>query len=236
MLTYARLPDNVSYSEGALLEPLSVVMHGIKSAGLSLGRGAVICGAGPIGLIALAAARASGAHPLVITDLEPSRLEFAKKFVPTALTYQVRKDLDAQGNANEIRKLFGVGLEGDVVGEYAAPGTILECTGVESSIVTAAFTARRGGTVMVIGVGRDVMNNLPFMHLSLAEIDLRFINRYRDTWPAGLQCLGGGILDLKALVSHTYPLEKALDALHTCSDLSNGSIKVQILDEIDATI
>jgi L-iditol 2-dehydrogenase len=47
---------------------------------------------------------------------------------------------------------------------------VLECTGVENSIVTAAYTARRGGTVMVIGVGREIMNNLPFMHLSLGEV------------------------------------------------------------------
>ncbi|KAF2822582.1 sorbitol dehydrogenase-like protein [Ophiobolus disseminans] len=224
-----KLPSNVSFAEGALLEPLSVVMHGIKSAGLSLGRGAVICGAGPIGLLALAAARASGAHPLVITDLEPKRLDFAKKFVPTVVTYQVDRNLEAEANAKKIRALFDF----ENVGEYGAPETVLECTGVESSVVTAAHTARRGGTVMVIGVGKEIMNNLPFMHLSLAEIDLKFINRYRDTWPAGLQCLAGGILDLKPLVSHTFPLEKALDALHTCGDLSNGSIKVQIVDDRD---
>lgn len=161
-----KLPDNVTYTEGALLEPLSVVMHGIKSAGLSLGRGVVICGAGPIGLIALAAARASGAHPLVITDLEPRRLEFAKKFVPSCQTYLVDKNLDAQANSKRIRQLFGI----EMVGEYGAPETVLECTGVESSVVTACYTARRGGTVMVIGVGREIMNNLPFMHLSLAEV------------------------------------------------------------------
>jgi L-iditol 2-dehydrogenase len=45
--------------------------------------------------------------------------------------------------------------------------------------------------------------------------------------------LAGGILDLKPLVSHTYPLEHALDAMHTCGDLTNGSIKVQIIDEIE---
>ncbi|KAG9200077.1 hypothetical protein G6514_007674 [Epicoccum nigrum] len=157
-------------------------MHGVQSAGLSLGRGAVVCGAGPIGLIALAAARASGAHPIVITDLEPKRLAFAKKFVPSALTYQVDRNLDAESNSKAIRKLFNF----ECVGEYGAP-----------------------------------------------EIDLKFINRYRDTWPAGLQCLGGGILDLRPLVSHTFPLEKALDALHTCGDLSNGSIKVQIVDEVE---
>lgn len=222
-----RLPDKVSFAEGALLEPLSVVLQGIRTAGLGLGQGAVICGAGPIGLIALAAARASGAHPLVITDLEPRRLEFARSFVPTCTTYQVDRALDAEGNARAIRALFG----GE---EYFCPRTILECTGVESSICTAAFTVRRGGRVMVIGVGRPVMNNLPFMHMSLAEIDVKFINRYRDTWPSGIACLAGGILDLKHLVSHTFPLEHALEALELCSDLSKGSIKVQIVDEVDA--
>ena len=158
-----RLPDNVSFAEGALLEPLSVVMNGIRSAGLSLGRGVVVCGAGPIGLIALAAARASGAHPVVITDIDPGRLAFARKFVPSCMTYQVNPQLDAEGNGRAIKALFGSE-------EYFAPETVLECTGVESSICTATFTARRGGTVMVIGVGKPTINNIPFMHISLAEV------------------------------------------------------------------
>jgi L-iditol 2-dehydrogenase len=156
-----KLPD----AKGALLEPLSVVMHGVKSAGLSLGRGVVVCGAGPIGLVALAAARASGAHPIVITDLEPSRLAFAKEFVPSCIVYEVDRTKDAQGNAKAIRALFGST-------EYFAPETILECTGVESSVCTAAYTVRRGGTVMVIGVGKAIMNNLPFMHISLSEVSV----------------------------------------------------------------
>ncbi|KAH8646873.1 canditate alcohol dehydrogenase [Xylariales sp. PMI_506] len=226
-----KIPDNVSYAEAALLEPTSVVLHGVRTGGLSLGRGALICGAGPIGLIALAAARASGAHPIVITDLEPRRLAFAREFVPSCTTYQIDTKLDAEGNAREIRKLFGA--END---EYRAPPTVLECTGVESSVCTAAFAVRRGGVVCVIGVGKSIMNNLPFMHISLAEIDLRFINRYRDTWPAGLACFAGGILDLKKLVTHEYSLENSLDAMDLCSDLSRGSIKVQIVDDVDAQI
>lgn len=140
-----------------------MVMHGIRSAGLSLGRGVVICGAGPIGLIALAAARASGAHPLVITDIEPRRLAFAKEFVTSCVTYQVNTQLDAEGNGRAIQKLSGSD-------EYFAPETVLECTGVETSVCTAAYAVRRGGTVMVIGVGRAIMNNLPFMHIPLAEV------------------------------------------------------------------
>lgn len=68
------------------------------------------------------------------------------------------------------------------------------------------------------------------------QIDLRFINRYRDTWPAGIACLSGGVLDLKKLVSHTFPLEKALEAFEMCADLSRGSIKTQVVDEVDAFV
>lgn len=79
MLTRSRIPDNLTYSEGALLEPLSVILHGIHGANVRLGRPVLVCGAGPIGLVALAAARASGAHPLVITDINADRLKFASK-------------------------------------------------------------------------------------------------------------------------------------------------------------
>lgn len=158
-----RIPDNVSFAEGALAEPLSVVLHGIERAGLSLGRPALICGAGPIDLIALAAARASGSHPLVITDIEPRRLEFARKFVPNCIPYLINSSLSTEDNASLIRELFGSS-------EYEDPRTVLECTGVESSICTACYTVRRGGTVMVIGVGKPILNNLPFMHISLAEV------------------------------------------------------------------
>lgn len=239
------LPDNLSFSEGALLEPLSVVLHGMRRAQMFLGCGVAICGAGPIGLIALAAARASGASPLLITDVEPRRLEFAKRFVPSCLTYQVCLSLSSEENAQRIRRLFG-GSD-----EHSAPRTVFECTGVESSVCTAAYIVRRGGTVVVIGVGKPTMNNLPFMHISLAEvsgtrnssmlsltrilgqIDLLFTNRYCDTWPAGIECLSSGILDLRPLVTATFPLEKALDALHSCADIGQGNIKIHIVDETE---
>lgn len=68
------------------------------------------------------------------------------------------------------------------------------------------------------------------------QIDLRFINRYRDTWPPAIQCMSGGILDLKRLVTHTFPLEQAESALHLCSNPKNPSIKVLVVDEVEATL
>ncbi|CAF9923948.1 MAG: hypothetical protein GOMPHAMPRED_003496 [Gomphillus americanus] len=249
-----KIPDTISYTQAALLEPLSVILHAINQSKLSVGKGVSIHGAGPIGLVALVAARASGAYPISITDIEPGRLEFAKKLVPTVFTYQSQRDAIPEENAINIRKLFGAGVPSQVAvteNEYSAPITCLECTGIESSVATAAYTCRRGGSVMVIGVGKSTMNNVPFMHFSLSEvrcpvvciisthyaqIDLKFINRYRDTWPAGIQAMKGGIINLDALVTHTFPLEQADEALTLASDPSKGSIKVHVVDDVDVQI
>lgn len=97
--------------------------------------------------------------------MEPSRLAFAKNMVPSCQTYQVDIKKSAQENGTAVRSLFGET-------EYAMPRVALECTGVESSVCSAAYTVRRGGTLMVVGVGKSIMNNLPFMHISLAEVRL----------------------------------------------------------------
>ena len=240
-----KMPDTMTFAQGALLEPLSVILHAIRQCkgSIAIGKPVLICGAGPIGLIALAAARASGAWPLVITDVEESRLEFARSFVPGVQTYHVQLSKTPLESSEEIRQLFGCAGGRDVdkgipdQNEYNAPTTVLECTGIESSVITAAYSCQRAGVVMVVGVGRSIMNNLPFMHLSLAEIELKFINRYSDTWPAGINALADGrVMNLDALVTHTFPLERAVEAMELCADRSKGSIKVQILDDLDITL
>ena len=98
----------------------------------------------------------------------PKRLEFAKTIVPSVMTYQVDLKKSNEENGKAVRKLFGET-------EYVQPRVVLECTGVESSVCSAAYTVRRGGVLMVVGVGKSVMNNLPFMHISLAEVCIREI-------------------------------------------------------------
>ena len=74
-----KLPDGMSYEDGALLEPLSVALAAVERAGLRLGNVTLICGAGPIGLATLLCAQAAGAEPIVITDIDAGRLAFAKE-------------------------------------------------------------------------------------------------------------------------------------------------------------
>lgn len=79
----------------------------------------------------------------------------------------------------------------------------------------------------MIGVGKE-FQNLPFMHLSVNEIDLKFQHRYNNTWPKAIRLVSAGLIDLKPLVTHRFQLEDAVEAFEVASDISRGSIKVQI--------
>ena len=208
---------DMSYENGSLLEPLSVALAGVQRAGITLGDPVLVCGAGPIGLVTLACARAAGACPLVITDIDQGRLDFAQKFIPGTKTLLITRGMTAEETAAKIVEL-SAGNE---------PALALECTGVESSIASAIQAVKFGGKVFVIGVGRDEIK-IPFMRLSTREVDLQFQYRYANTWPRAIRLLQSGLIDLSSLVTHRFDLEDAVSAFKTAADPKTGAIKVQI--------
>jgi len=111
------------------LEPLSVALAAVTRAELRLGMSTLICGAGPIGLVTLLCAAAAGCEPLIITDLDQGRLDWATKLVPRVHTVLVSRD-DTPHEVAEKIKVYG-GSEGIVCA--------MECTGVESSVSTAIY-------------------------------------------------------------------------------------------------
>ncbi|KAG4028663.1 hypothetical protein MFRU_020g01020 [Monilinia fructicola] len=210
---------NMSYEDGAMLEPLSVALAGLERANVKLGDPVLICGAGPIGLITLLCARAAGACPIVITDIDDGRLAFAKELVPSVIPHKVER-VSAEEGAKSIVKSFG-GIE---------PAVAMECTGVESSVAAACWAVKFGGKVFVVGVGKDEMT-LPFMRLSTREVDLQFQYRYSNTWPRAIRLVESGIIDMKKLVTHRFPLEDAVKAFETAANPKTGAIKVQIKND-----
>ena len=118
-----RIPDHITFEEGALLEPLTVALAGIDRSGLRLADPVVICGAGPIGLVTLLAANAAGAEPIVITDIDQYRLAKAKELVPRVRPVAVPKGESSQELGQRIVQELGQEAK-----------LVLECTGVESSV------------------------------------------------------------------------------------------------------
>lgn len=207
---------DMSWEEGALLEPLAVALAGVQRAGIKLGDVLLVCGAGPIGLMALLCGKAAGAEPIVISDLDEGRLAFAKELVPSVKTLKV-DGRSATEFAKQVRELAG-GNE---------PSVCVECTGAEASIAGAVHAMEFGGKVFVIGVGKPEIK-IPFMRLSVKEIDLQFQYRYANMWPRAIRLVKGGVVDVKRLTTHRFALENAVDAFKTAADPKTGAIKVMI--------
>nr|XP_027223994.1 sorbitol dehydrogenase-like isoform X2 [Penaeus vannamei] len=139
-----KLPDTVSLEEGALIEPFAVAIHACRRSGVSMGTSVLICGAGPLGLLGLVAAKAMGASNILVTDIKPKRLEAAKRM-------GAHRTLLADGSeprafAQRVRQTMG-----------CMPEVSLECSGVESALASTIYATRMCGVVMVMGLpAKDV--------------------------------------------------------------------------------
>ncbi|XP_068266239.1 sorbitol dehydrogenase isoform X3 [Nyctibius grandis] len=174
-----KLPDNVTFEEGALIEPLSVGIHACKRAGVTLGSKVFVSG----------------------SDLSASRLQKAKE-VGADFTIQVKNETP-QEVASKVESLLG-----------CMPEITVECTGVQACIQAGIYATRSGGTLVLVGLGPDMVT-VPIVNAAVREVDIRGIFRYCNTWPVAIALLASKRINVKPLVTHRFPLEKALEAFET---------------------
>ncbi|XP_018111014.1 sorbitol dehydrogenase [Xenopus laevis] len=196
-----KLPDNVTFEEGALIEPLSVGIHACRRAGVTLGSRVFICGAGPIGLVSLLVAKMMGASQVAISDLSLPRLEKAKE-LGADFVVQVTTE-PPEVIAQRVEELLGT-----------MPEITIECTGAESCIQAGIYATRSGGTLILVGLG-PAMVNVPIVNAAVREVDIRGIFRYCNTWPMAISMLSSKRVNVAPLVTHRFPLEKAVEAFET---------------------
>lgn len=215
-----KLPQGVSMTEAALAEPLSVVLHAVRRAKLAPASRVLVLGAGAVGLLAASLVKACGASTVVAVDIEQAKLDFAKQMGWADFTYTLPKGPRVSGaesleaakaawetmRASEVIK--GSGVEGLEDGFDA----VFECTGVEVCMQMACYAAATGGKVMFVGMGTANML-LPASACLLREVDLHGVFRYANTYPEALALLGSGKLgEVSKMVTHRYPLDRAVEA------------------------
>ncbi|XP_072017829.1 sorbitol dehydrogenase-like isoform X2 [Amphiura filiformis] len=209
-----KLPDHVSLEEGALLEPLSVGTHACRRAGVTLGSCVLVCGAGPIGLMSMLAARALGASKIAIIDIAQNRLDMAKQLgVDYPLLVNTKDSLEM---AKKVHTAMG-----------CEPNITIECSGAEQSVQTGVYATKPGGVLTVIGHGPKMVS-VPIVEATARELDIRGCFRYANDYQLALEMIATGKVDAKPLITHHFPLEKTLDAFETSRTGAGGAIKVMI--------
>jgi L-iditol 2-dehydrogenase len=223
------MSEEMSYQDGALIEPLAVAVHSVNRTPIKQGSHALVFGAGPIGLLVAATVYAKGAKQVTIFDINEHRLAFAKEYLPQIKTVQLPL---ASSDTEDV-----LAWSQELIEKLVADGTIdrelidvcFECTGVESCIQMAMFSARRGGVVMLIGLGKG-RALLPTEVMSVREVDVRGNFRYAHAYPEAIDLVSQGKVPVQGLVTHQFKLEDTLEAFGTVMRGGAGVVKVQIGD------
>ena len=196
-----KLPDHVSLQEGALIEPLAVGVHITKQANIQPGQTVVVMGAGPVGLLCAAVAKAYGASTVVSVDIVQAKLDFALAFGSTH-TYLSQR-VSPEENARNIIAAAGLGEGADAV---------IDASGAEPSIQASLHVVKRGGHYVQGGMGKADIT-FPIMALCAKEVTARGSFRYSaGDYKLALELVSTGKVDVKKLVSKVVDFAQAEEA------------------------
>lgn len=207
-----KLPEGLSFEQGAMTEPLAVGMQGTKRGEVSVGHSVVVLGCGPIGLVTLQAAKARGATQIIATDVQQSRLELAAKLGATDTINA--KDSDPVGR---VRELSNGGVD-----------VALETAGTVTTTQQACAMVRMGGVVTLIGMPAELEFDLPVLDIICREYDVRGVFRYCNCYPPALALMAAREVDVNSLITHRFPLDEVKAAVDFAKDRKDVAIKVMV--------
>ena len=205
------VPATMSFPVAACAEPLAVALHGVRRAGDLLGRHVLIAGAGPIGLLCLAASLHAGAASVAVTDLFEAPLRIARS-MGAAQTVEVRSEPERLAQLAELCGGFDVALE---------------ATGAPASVAGLPALVRPGGRIVQLGMLPPGAVPLPVNLLMAREIDLVGSFRFHEEFNVAVQALASGRIDVGPILSASFPLADAEAAFVLAADRQQA-IKVHL--------
>jgi 2-desacetyl-2-hydroxyethyl bacteriochlorophyllide A dehydrogenase len=191
-----RLPASIGDREAALIEPLSSGTHALRLAGGVDGRAVAILGAGPIGLLCLAAAVASGASAVAVTDLRRANLDRAHR-----LGAEAAVDAAEDGVVEQVEDALG-----------GRPDVTIDCVAVQSTVNQSIALAERGGTIVVLGVPTGALS-VPMPLVQDREIRIQGSAMYvREDFVRAMELVSAGAIPGDEIVTASLPLDRAAEA------------------------
>jgi L-idonate 5-dehydrogenase len=201
--------DGLTPGEAALAEPLAVALHATRRVGDMLGKRVLVTGCGPIGVLAILAARRAGAAEIVATDLSDFTLALARKAGADRVV-NMKSEPDALTPYGAEKGSFDV---------------LYECSGAAPALAAGIAALRPRGIIIQLGLGGDM--SLPMMAITAKELELRGSFRFHEEFATGVGLMQKGLIDVKPLITHTVPLADAVTAFELASDRSQA-MKAQI--------
>lgn len=203
------IADHMTMEEGAMVEPVAVACQVLKVAELQPRQNVLVFGCGPIGLLCQAVARAYGAKKVIGVDVNEARLDFAKTFGADDVFLPERcpEGVDATEHSERIAAKL---KEQCSLGE--GPDVVLECTGAEPCIQMGVQAAKKGGTYVQAGMGKENVV-FPITTMCIRALSVRGSIRYTSgCYERAVDLVASGKVDVKRLITQRYAFTEAEQA------------------------
>jgi L-idonate 5-dehydrogenase len=203
------IAEGVSIEEAAFAEPFAVTLHAIVRAGSLASKRVLVTGCGPIGVLAIAAARFHGAQEIVATDVSDFTLNLARKM-------GADQTINVATNASDLdtRKTNKGSFD-----------VMIEASGNEAALRTGLECLRPRSVLLQLGLGGDI--SIPQNMIVSKEIEIRGSFRFHEEFALAVDLINWKRVDLKPLLTEVLPIEDATKAFELALDRSRA-MKVQI--------
>jgi len=185
-----KIPDSMSFEQGALVEPAAVAVYAVLQSGLKIGQSCVIFGAGPIGLLCVQAAIAAGATKVIVVDVADKRLEKATE-IGASFVINGKSDNIPQ----QIKELTNGGAD-----------IFLDAAGVQATFDGGIASLKNGGTAVLVALfGKPITHNA--FDQVVREITIKGIIAYRNIFPQVIDLIDSGRMPVEKLVTKKITLD-----------------------------
>ena len=207
------VPDSLSDSDAAMLEPLGVAIHSVDLGHLKPGMTVGVFGCGPIGLLILQVAKVAGAASIIATDKLAHRVEAAKALGAShAFLAGERSELEAIQAATNGR---GV----DVA---------FEAAGAQDAVDTSFEAVAPGGNVILAGIPDNDQTSFSASLARRKGLTIKLVRRMKHTYPRAIELVSKGLVDVRSIVTHRFPLEEALQAFRVAQRREGLKILIEV--------
>ena len=207
-----KLPDNVSFAEGAMVEPFAIGMQAALRAKIQPGDIAVVTGAGPIGMMVALAAQAGGCAKVLVSDMAQPKLDIINAYDGIE-TVNISKTPVSE-RIMEMTDAWGA----DVV---------FEASGAAPAVLDIANLVRPGGAVVLVGMPVDPVP-VDIVSLQAKEVRIETVFRYSNIYDRAINLIASGKIDLKPLISETFGFASSIEAFDRAVEGRPTDVKLQI--------
>ena len=207
------IPDSISADDGAMLEPLGVAIHSVDLGKIKAGMTVGVFGCGPIGLLIIQMAKLSGAANIIATDKLPHRVEAAKRFGASE-AYLVGDKLQL----GEIRAAT----------DERGVDVAFEAAGTQEAVDASVATVKSGGKVILAGIPTDDHTSFSASIARRKGLTIKLVRRMKHTYPRAIELVSKGLVDVRSLVTHRFPLDRTVEAFQVAARREGLKVIIEV--------